>query len=720
MKRQLLHWNKENGDIPTLKKTLRIVLVGNPNSGKSSLFNHLTGLNQKIGNFPGVTVDKKSGFCKINEDISAEIIDLPGTYSIYPRSLDERVVFDILSGPDSTDYPDLAVVIVDLSNLKRNLLLFTQIKDLGIPVVLALNMADVAEKAGLKINLEILKEELGAPVIIINARKGTGLKDLKNTIADASAITFKPFYEVYDLVPEIIDAIKLKFPWANDYQAYQLAQQFLYNSYLSRKDKEYINEQRQKHGFDDKKLQSKETIRRYQLITEAVSKATEKEISSVKDGITHKADKILTHKYWGYLIFLGTMFFVFQAIFAWAEIPMEFIDYMFSALSAFLSVTLPDGPLNDLLTQGVIPGVAGILIFIPQIAILFVFISILEESGYMSRVVFLMDKIMRKVGLTGKSVVPLISGVACAIPAIMATRGIENWKDRIITILVTPLMSCSARIPVYTILIALVVPSDPILGFINLQGLALLGMYLLGFLAVVFSAFVIKLIIRQKERSYFVMELPDYKMPRWKNVGFTIVERVKVFVFEAGKIIIAISIVLWVLASYGPGDRMERAEETITAQMANQNVSEEEFNNRVQSYKLEHSYAGIFGKTIEPVIKPLGYDWKIGIALITSFAAREVFVGTMATIYSVGANVEDESTIKSRMQSEINPETGGPMYTPAMAFSLLVFYAFAMQCMSTLAIVYRETKNWRWPAFQLVYLTTLAYLSALLVYNLFK
>jgi ferrous iron transport protein B len=360
------------------------------------------------------------------------------------------------------------------------------------------------------------------------------------------------------------------------------------------------------------------------------------------------------------------------------------------------------------------------MIFIPQIAILFVFISILEESGYMSRVVFLMDKIMRKVGLTGKSVVPLISGVACAIPAIMSTRGIDNWKDRIITILVTPLMSCSARIPVYTILIALVVPNEMLWGFINLQGLALLGMYLLGFVAVVFSAFVIKLIIRQKEKSYFVMELPDYRVPRWKNVGITIVDRVKAFVFEAGKIIIAISIILWVLASYGPGDRMERAEEVVSLETANQQISQAEFNNLVQSYKLEHSYAGIFGKTIEPIIEPLGYDWKIGIALITSFAAREVFVGTMATIYSVGADVEDDSTIISRMKSEINPHTGGPRYTPAMAFSLLVFYAFAMQCMSTLAVVYRETKSWRWPVFQLLYLSTLAYLSAYLVYNILK
>lgn len=720
MKHQQLHWSNEEKLPQIHKKKIRILLVGNPNSGKSSLFNHLTGLNQKIGNFPGVTVDKKSGLCKISPDLSAEIIDLPGTYSIYPRSLDERVVFETLSSPDAQEYPDLAIVIVDLSNLKRNLLLFTQIKDLGVPVILALNMADVAEKAGLKINLEILSQELHTPVVLLNARKGDGISNLKKEIAELSTTAHLPFYDVKELSPGLIDTLRLHFPQFNNYQIYQLAQQYQYNSYLTKKEKDLIARVRSEMDFDEKKLQSRETINRYQLITQAVKNATEKEISTTKDHISQKVDKILTHKYWGYMIFFGLMFFVFQAIFSWAQVPMEMIDLLFSETGAFISENLPGGVINDLLTQGIIPGIAGILIFIPQIAILFIFIAILEESGYMSRVVFLMDKIMRKVGLTGKSVIPLISGVACAIPAIMATRSIENWKDRIITILVTPLMSCSARIPVYTILIALVIPEEKVWGIINLQGLALLGMYILGFLAVIFSAFLIKLIIKQKERSYFVMELPDYKMPRWKNVGYTILEKVKSFVLEAGKIIIAISIILWVLASYGPGDRMERAEEYISAELAGEDLPEDEYRKLVQSFKLEHSYAGIFGKAIEPVIKPLGYDWKIGIALITSFAAREVFVGTMATIYSIGADVEDETTIKTRMQSEINPDTGEAMYTPALAFSLLVFYAFAMQCMSTLAVVYRETKNWKWPAFQLLYLSALAYLSAFIVYNLFK
>lgn len=719
MKRQQLHWSKETEEFPSLQKRIRIVLVGNPNSGKSSLFNHLTGLNQKIGNFPGVTVDRKSGYTKINEDISAEIIDLPGTYSIYPRSLDERVVFDILSGPEAEDYPDVAIVIVDLSNLKRNLLLFTQIKDLGIPTVLALNMADVAEKAGLKVNFEVLQKELQTPIAVINARKGEGIGELKERVSLALLYPFQPFYDGHDLASEVIDQLKDHFK-VDSYRAYQLAQQYQYNTHLKSKDKRLISELRNLHDFDDKKLQSKETIRRYQLISAAVGKATEKAISPDKNSFTGQIDKILTHKYWGYLIFLAIMFFVFQAIFSWAQKPMEWIDSGFSKLGKLILQTMPEGAIADLVANGIIPGIGGVTIFIPQIAILFTFIAILEESGYMSRVVFLMDKIMRKVGLSGKSVVPLISGVACAIPAIMSTRSIDNWKDRITTILVTPLMSCSARIPVYTILIALVVPDHMILGFMNLQGLALLAMYLIGFFAVIVAAFVIKQILKQKERSFFVMELPDYKAPRWKNVGLTIVEKVKSFVLHAGRIIVAISIILWAMASYGPSEQMKEARLEAGRVAKERNLTEKETENLTESFLLENSYAGIFGKAIEPVIKPLGYDWKIGIAIITSFAAREVFVGAIATIYSVGADAEDENTIKSRLQDEINPDTGEPMFTPALAFSLLIFYAFAMQCMSTLAVVYKETKKIKWPLIQLVYLTGLAYISAFLTYNLLK
>ncbi len=702
------------------KPIIKIALIGNPNAGKSSLFNHLTGMNQKVGNFPGVTVDKKTGSWKINEFLQARIIDLPGTYSIYPRSLDEKVVFDILSDATNPLYPDVAVVIVDASNLKRNLLLFTQVKDLGVPVVLALNMVDTASRSGIKIDLDALKKELKVPMVCINARKGEGLVELKETLANVAEYQSAPFYDVQPLAPELIPLMCEKFNIDNSYRAYQLAQQFEDITILPTAEKDWIREHNLKFQFERGRLQAKETISRYELINDLVAKTVSYNFPTSEDKVTRRLDNIFTHRFFGYLIFLVILFLIFQAIFAWAALPMDLIDLGFSNLSQWLYEVLPKGPLSDLLTQGVIPGVGGVVIFIPQIAILFAFIAILEESGYMSRVVFLMDKIMRKFGLNGKSVVPLISGVACAIPAIMATRSIDNWKDRLITIFVTPLIACSARLPIYTILIALAVPDLRIWGIFNLQGLALFGMYLLGFAAALLSALLMKVILKSKQKSFLIMELPVYRMPRWKNVGFTIYEKVTAFVFEAGKIIVAIAIILWVLASYGPSDKMAMAEQQAISSFGGEAYAEEEYNDRLASLKLEQSYAGIFGRAIEPVIRPLGFDWKIGIALITSFAAREVFVGTMATIYSIGSHPDDEKSIKDRMKSEINPDTGGVRYSMAMSFSLLIFYAFAMQCMSTLAIVYRETKGWKWPLIQLVYMTGLAYVSSFIVFQLLK
>lgn len=698
----------------------KIALVGNPNSGKSSLFNHLTGLNQKIGNFPGVTVDKKTGFCQLNKTKRVEIIDLPGTYSIYPNSTDEKIVFDILGNRSNPLHPDVVVVIVDASNFKRNLLLFTQIRDLNIPAVLALNMMDLVEKTGLSIDAQKLAQQLHVPVVPMRARIGKGIDTLKGVLAEITSNgQVTPIFDARKYTAEAIDEVKENFDIDTDYVAYQMLQQYEINDSISERDKLVLREIAIKHDFKRDELRRKETLERYAAINHVIDGAVKENLTYLPKEWTRKLDRIFTHKIWGYAIFLTILFLIFQSIFAWATVPMDFIDLTFSEFSVYLKEMLPTGPLTSLLTEGIIPGIGGIVIFIPQIAILFAFISILEETGYMSRVVFLMDKIMRKFGLNGKSVVPLISGVACAIPAIMATRTIENWKERLITIFVTPFMSCSARLPVYTILIALIIPDEPVLGFLNLQGIALMGMYLLGFLAAIISASLMKLILKTRDRSFLVMELPTYKVPRWKNVGMTMFEKSKTFVFEAGKIILAISVVLWVLASYGPGDQMEMAEENVRQQYDLQQLTEEEFENKVEAYKLEHSYAGIFGKAIEPAIKPLGYDWKIGIAIITSFAAREVFVGTMATIYSIG-NVEDESTIKSRMRNEINPQTGGPRYNFATGFSLLVFYAFAMQCMSTLAIVYRETKGWKWPLLQFIYMTAVAYLSALLVFQIFK
>lgn len=695
----------------------KIALVGNPNSGKSSLFNHLTGLNQKIGNFPGVTVDKRSGTCLLPGRTVAEIIDLPGIYSIYPRSLDEQIVATILLDHHSSGTPDKVVVIADATNLKRGLLLLTQIMDIGLPVILALNMMDLAAKAGLSYDLKGLSKKLGIPVVPINARNGQGLNELKKTLAEPLPLPAKQIFSIWEEAKEPVRELREKLGVDNDYEAYQFLEQPQSLSFLSKKDQETVNRIREQYQFFPGKFQGAETIHRYSFIQDLLNDVTLKAADVEWKKYSQQLDRILTHKVFGYLIFFGILFLIFQAIFAWATVPMDMIDALFANLSTYLNKTLPDGPLSGLLADGIVPGIGGIIIFVPQIAILFAFISVLEESGYMARVVFLMDKIMRKFGLNGKSIVPLMSGVACAIPAVMATRTIDNWKERIITILVTPLMSCSARLPVFTILIALIIPDQKVLGFFNLQGLALMGLYLLGFLAAIGSAWVMKQLIHAKERSYLIMELPAYRLPKWSNVGLTLVEKTKAFVFEAGKVIIAISVILWVLASYGPGDKMDNAQ-TYVLEQAEPGLPDEVLENRIAAYKLEHSYAGIIGKVIEPLIKPLGYDWKIGIALVTSFAAREVFVGTMATIYSIGS-VDDDSTIKTKLKEEVNPDTGGPRFTPAVGLSLLVFYTFAMQCMSTLAVVYRETKGWKWPLIQLTYMSALAYITAFLVYQLF-
>ena len=697
-----------------------VALLGNPNAGKSSLFNQLTGLRQKIGNFPGVTVDKKTGFCKLNNDAEIEILDLPGTYSIYPNSLDEQVVLDVLANPKNPDYPDLAVVVADASNLRRNLLLFEEISDLGVPTILALNMLDVADESGISINSGKLSKLLGVPVVELNAREGIGIEGLKITIFKQLQATQKHLnLPIFDASSQkLASEINQKFDLHNEYRAIQYAVQGEKLSFLSAVEKKDIQTLVSKYDFDPDGFQSQETILRYKDIGQTLSQCVFTD-ELKKETITDKIDKVLLHRVWGYLIFIGILFLIFQSVFTLAQYPMDFIDVNFARLNDFVKNSLPEGQLTNLLTDGLLAGIGGVVVFIPQIALLFAFISILEESGYMARVVVIMDKLIRRFGLSGKSVVPLISALACAVPAIMSVRTIGSWKDRLITIMVTPLMSCSARLPIYTILIALVVPEEKSFYFFNLQGIALMGLYLLGFLSAILSAYAMKLILKTKERSFFIMELPTYKKPRWKHVGITILEKVKTFVFEAGKVIIAISIVLWVLASYGPGDSLKMAEQKVISE-AKIGESKEEIENKIAAVKLENSYAGCFGKFIEPAIKPLGYDWKIGIALLTSFAAREVFVGTVSTIYSIGSSAGDEKTVKERLKQEINPETGGPRYTTAVAFSLLVFYVFAMMCMSTLATTYRETKGWKWPIIQLIYMTALAYFSALITYQVLK
>ncbi|GAA4352583.1 ferrous iron transport protein B [Hymenobacter saemangeumensis] len=697
----------------------RIALIGNPNSGKTSLFNQLTGLNQKVGNFPGVTVDRKSGFAQLSPTQRAEIVDLPGTYSLYPKSLDEKVITDLLYDKEAKGYPDFVVVTVDASNLRRSLLLFSQLADLELPAVLALNMTDVAERRGVRIDIPALEQELGVPVIPMNARNGSGIAALKIVMAQRLAAPPVRFWEPTEELLPMVRQIRYYFNLHNDYLALHYAQQFRQIGFLSADDKAHIQELVQQYQFDATTQQAAETIGRYRRINEILLEAVTVVRTEKREPVSNRIDKVLTHRVGGYLIFLSILFLLFQAIFAWAQYPMDWIEQSIAALSATIQNNF-DGPLVRLLTEGVLAGLGGVLIFIPQIALLFAFLAVLEETGYMARVTFLMDKLMRPFGLSGKSVVPLISGLACAVPAIMGARTIESWKDRMITIFVTPLMSCSARIPVYTVLVALVVPDRAVLGILNLRGVALMALYLLGFFTALASAWVLKTILKTRERSYFIMEFPVYKWPRWKNVGITIWQKVKAFVWQAGQVIVAISVVLWVLASYGPGNSQDLAEKQVrqqyTAQPAGPAAAELE--RSVAAARLESSYAGIFGRSIEPAIRPLGFDWKIGIALLTSFAAREVFVGTMSTIYSVGQDA-DLGTVQDKLRAE-RDEQGQPFFTPARAFSLLVFYVFAMQCMSTLAVTYRETKSWRWPLAQLLYMTGLAYAMALLVYQVLK
>jgi ferrous iron transport protein B len=701
------------------KKTINVALIGNPNTGKTSLFNELTGLNQKVGNYPGVTVDKKEGQSKLQSNLKAIITDLPGTYSINPTSLDETIVLKTLLNSKSEKTPDVIVVVADVENLKRNLLLFSQIKDLEIPTVLAINMADQMKRKGITIDLKLLKNELNNEVVLLSVRKDPeiGIQEVKKAIVKTynSAKAF-PLCNVNNRIdPAYFDRLKEINPKYSIYELWLMITQNSFPDKISEDEKKaLLNFKNDSKNL--KKYQHKETIYRYQKINEILKKTYLADRSKATD-LRAKLDKVFTHKIFGYILFFTLLLLIFQSIFDWASLPMDLIDTVFANLSSYVNKTMPTGVLNNLISEGIIPGVGGIIIFIPQIAILFLFVSLLEETGYMSRVVFLMDKIMRRFGMSGKSVIPLISGTACAIPAVMATRNISGWKERLITILVTPFTTCSARLPVYAIIIALIIPDKKIFGILNLQGLTLLSLYILGFTTAIMAAVILHKTLKIKNTSFFVVEMPDYKLPSLKNVFFDVIEKTKAFIFGAGKIILSISIVLWFLASNGPQAYTD-VEKHIKEKTVSQEISEVKFNQMVASAKLENSYIGIMGKSIEPLIKPLGYDWKIGIALISSFAAREVFVGTLATIYSVGSDDDDITTIKQRMALEINPETNTRRFNFPVGMSLLVFYAFAMQCMATLAIVKRETKSWKWPLIQFVGMGILAYVCSFVVFQI--
>ncbi len=706
-----------------MSSPLHIALVGNPNSGKSSIFNSLTGLNQKIGNFPGVTVDKKTGVSNISESLKAYIIDLPGTYSLYPKRHDEWVSYKVLLNQDKEVSADIFLLIADASNLKRNLLFCSQLIDLKKPVVVALTMMDLAKKKNIQIDIAGLERELGVPVIPVNPRKNKGLKELKKAIEQTAENLYKTpardFIDSNAFAPEAIKEIHNRFPGFSDYRAihYLINHE---NFDLDEATQDVIENIEIRNKFNPTRTQAEEIVQRYGRIKYIMQQTVVEADPLQKALFTEKLDNILLHRTWGYLILITVLFLLFQSIFWVAQYPMDAIEWSFAKLGGFLGSILSQGWFSDVLINGVLAGLSGIMIFVPQIMILFGLITLLEDTGYMARISFLTDKLMRKAGLNGKSVMPMISGFACAVPAIMSARNIENKKERLLTIMCTPLMSCSARLPVYTILIALIIPQHLYFGFLSLQGLVMMALYLLGTVMALLTAYIFKWFIKSIERSFFILELPVYRGPRWKNIFYTMVEKAKVFVFNAGKIIMVISLLLWVLSSYGPKEKMKEASEKYETLAAKNPLQAGQFNKEKKTALLENSYAGILGKAIEPIITPLGYDWKIGIALITSFAAREVFVGTMATLYSVGEDKDkDNTTLRQKMQAAVRDD-GTKVYNVATGLSLLVFYVLAMQCMSTLAVVKRETRSWKWPIIQLLYMTGLAYVMSWIVYNIFK
>ncbi len=698
-----------------------VALVGNPNCGKSSIFNHLTGLRQKTGNFPGVTVEKKQGRISLGDGVEAMLVDFPGAYSLYPNAQDERIVVQTFADSQNPDHPDAAIYVADVTRLDKHLLLFSQMCDLGIPLILALNMADVAEREGWRVDTALLSNFFSAPVVLLSGRTGQGMTGLQNALAEIYRNPDKMHrgagrYPIPASEKELIDEIKSVLLVNSDYQALLIAHHHQWLPFLTPTQRLQIAAMAERRQFHSLKSQVEETLERYRQFSPVVQQAIQRP-ASANGRLTAALDRVLTHRIAGPAIFFLIMALMFQSIFSWAAYPMDWIDAGFSNLASWLGDALPQGWFNDLVTQGVLAGLGGIMVFVPQIAILFFLISLLEEVGYMARAAFIFDRLMRWFGLNGRSVVALISGGACAIPAIMSTRTIGNWKERLITILVTPFISCSARIPVYTVLIGFAVPAKTVAGFLNLQGLAFMGLYISGIAAALLSGWVLKTVLRSRERSFLMLELPQYRTPVLRNVALTVWEKVRAFIVEAGKVIMVISLVLWVLSSYGPPRRMEAAQQEAIAAAAAQQLDEAATEDLIAARRIEASWAGYLGKWLEPAIRPLGFDWKIGIALITSFAAREVFVGTMATIYSIGSAQDDEITIRQRMARERNPITGLPVYTVATAMSLLIFYVFAMQCMSTLAVVRRETNSWKWPLLQFVFMTGLAYLASLGVYQ---
>ena len=703
--------------------TYHIALLGNPNSGKTSLFNSITGLNQKVGNFPGVTVEKKTGACTLPGNADAVVIDLPGSYSLYPRRSDEWVAYEALMNPSDKGDIDLIIVVADASNLRRNLLYVSQVIDIGRPVIVALTMMDLARKKGIRIDIDRMESMLSVPVVPVNPRKNTGIDLLDKAITRMRSMQptrqRESFIAVAAMAPEAVGEVRSLFPAVSDYSAIHYLIHHESMDFPS-DTQERIESIERQHGVNHTRIQAQDIQQRYHRISDVIKQAVQETTAEDKKLFSEKLDRLFLHRTWGNLIMLTVLFLMFQSVFLLAEYPMNGIEWAFGALSAWLERVLPEHWATNLLVNGVVAGLSGILVFVPQIMILFGMITFLEDTGYMARISFLTDKVMRKAGLNGKSVMPMISGFACAVPAIMSARSIENRKERLLTILVTPFMSCSARLPVYTILIALVIPRKLLFGFISLQGLVMMGLYVLGVVVALLVSSVLNWIIRIREKSFFILELPVYRPPRWKNILLTMYQKAMVFVVDAGKVIMIISLLLWALSSFGPSGQRDKVDEAFTTLIKKDPANAKTYEVERSAALLETSYAGILGRKIEPLIKPLGYDWKIGIAIITSFAAREVFVGTMATLYSVGDNSsEDSPTLRKKMQSAVRSD-GTPVYSLATGVSLMIFYVLAMQCMSTLAVVKRETGSWKWPVIQFLFMTGLAYLLSMLAYQLLR
>jgi len=699
------------------KNEIKVALIGNPNVGKTSIFNLLTGMNQHVGNYPGVTVDKKVGFCKLSQTLHARVYDLPGTYSTNPNSMDEKVAISCLLDRDDIEFPDVVVVVADVENLKQNLYLFTQIKDFKIPTILAINMADRMKSRGITIDIPALESQLHTRIALISTRQKTGIETLKNLIINYRKLPLEPILDINRIDPTFFRFLKEKFPNEELGKLWMVISQNF--EMVGNLRKVEIQKENIKTEAEIKRMQQRETILRYQVINNAL-KDTYK-VTAV--GTRALLDKILLHKVWGYLIFMVILLLIFQVIFYVSEYPKGWIENALAWVGEWISEVLPEGSLTSLLVDGVIPGLTAVVSFVPQIALLFFFISLLEESGYMSRVVFLMDRIMRPFGINGKSTIPLISGAACAIPAVMATRTIESWKERLIVILVTPFITCSARLPIYLIMIKLVIPEGNYFFFDN-QAVALFLLYMLGVFMAIFSAWLLSkfLVLKNSFKSHFIIEMPTYKLPLIRNVLLTVYEKSKAFVVNAGKIIFFITVLIWFLQTHGITQKYRNAE-AYTEKLALQNGwDEDEKEHYLLGYRTENSLLGNMGKWVEPVFRPLGYDWKISIAVLGSFAARETFVSTLATIYSLGeVDVEEgeaqQRTVITRLQQEKRPD-GTPMFNLATGVSILLFFASAMQCISTFSIVRKETNSWKWAIIQWLFMTGFAYLSAFAAYQI--